>query len=134
MSGDLEGSLRSLSRPVLRPPDVAAARLAAVGCYAAVARGLPDAGATAGGARASWDTDPQVGLVAGGCEADLLTWAGEPAAAVEVAERAQTHLDTLVGEGMYGGLWLSALGAGRTGRRGGVVSAAPGRRRGGRGS
>jgi DNA-binding CsgD family transcriptional regulator len=50
-----------------------------------------------------------VGLVAGGCEADHLAWTGETAAAVATADRAQTHLDTEAGEGMYGGLWLSAI-------------------------
>ena len=62
------------------------------------------------GLRESWDADPQVALVAGGCEADHLTWEGNFAAAVAIAERAQTYLDTVAGEGMYGGLWLSALG------------------------
>ena len=38
------------------------------------------------------------------------SWAGDFTAAVAVAERAQQHLDAAVGEGMYGGLWLSALG------------------------
>jgi DNA-binding CsgD family transcriptional regulator/tetratricopeptide (TPR) repeat protein len=93
-----------------RPPDVAAARLAAVGCYAAVARGGPDAAERTAALAGSWDLDPQVALVAGGCEADRLAWAGEPAAAVDTAARAQAHLDATVGEGMYGGLWLSALG------------------------
>ena len=41
VSGDLDGSLAVAQAPDTRPPDVAAARLAAVGCYAAVARGLP---------------------------------------------------------------------------------------------
>jgi DNA-binding CsgD family transcriptional regulator/tetratricopeptide (TPR) repeat protein len=96
--------------PADRPPDAAAARLAAVGCYAAVAAGHPDAERRLAALHDSWDADPQVALVAGGCEADLLTWRGDPAAAVDVAGRAQRHLDAVVGEGMYGGLWLSALG------------------------
>jgi DNA-binding CsgD family transcriptional regulator len=54
----------------------------------------------------------RVGLVAGGCEAEGLAWQGEFAAAAAMAERAQTHLDTVAGEGMYGGLWLSAVGLG----------------------
>ncbi|GAA4401145.1 helix-turn-helix transcriptional regulator [Fodinibacter luteus] len=109
VSGDLEGSLRATEAPEGPPPDVAAARLAAVGCYAAVAGGSPDARRRVAGLRGSWDADPQVALVAGGCEADLLTWEGDPEAAVEVVERAQTHLDAVAGEGAYGGLWLSAL-------------------------
>lgn len=108
--GDLDGSLEVAEAPESRPPDVAAARLAAVSCYAAVALGRVDAGRRFDELRESWAVDPQVGLVAGGCEADHLTWAGEPGAAVVMAERAQTHLDTEAGEGMYGGLWLSALG------------------------
>ena len=109
VSGELDGSLQAAQAPESRPPDVAAARLAAVSCYAAVAKGLPDAQRRLTGLRDSWDVDPQVALVAGGCEADRLTWEGDFAAAVAIAERAQTHLDTVAGEGMYGGLWLSAL-------------------------
>lgn len=109
VSGDLTGSLETAQAPESRAPDVAAARLAAVSCYAAVARGLPEAEGRLAGLRESWDADPQVGLVAGGCEADRLTWEGDPTAAVEVVERAQTHLDRVAGEGSYGGLWLSAL-------------------------
>ncbi len=112
VSGDLDGSLAAVQAPGSRPPDVAAARLAAVSCYAAVARGLPDAERRVADLRGSWDADPQVGLVAGGCEADRLTWEGDFVAAVAVADRAQTHLDTVAGEGMYGGLWLSALALG----------------------
>ena len=43
VSGELDASLEAAEAPESRPPDVAAARLAAVSCYAAVARGLPDA-------------------------------------------------------------------------------------------
>ena len=110
VSGDLDASLEVAQATERRPPDVAAARLAAVSCYAAVARGLPDAARRFDGLRESWAADPQVGLVAGGCEADHLAWAGDSAEAVATADRAQTHLDTEAGEGMYGGLWLSALG------------------------
>jgi DNA-binding CsgD family transcriptional regulator/tetratricopeptide (TPR) repeat protein len=109
VSGDLDGSLTVADAPESPPPDVAAARLAAVSCYAAVARGLADAERRLAGLRESWNADPQVALVAGGCEADRLVWAGDFAAAVAIAERAQTHLDAVAGEGMYGGLWLSAL-------------------------
>ncbi|MFC4782954.1 helix-turn-helix domain-containing protein [Nocardioides sp. MAHUQ-72] len=112
VSGDLDGSLTAARAPGSRPPDVAAARLAAVGCYAAVARGLPDAERRVADLEGSWDADPQVGLVVGGCEADRLTWQGDYAAAVAMADRAQTHMDTVAGEGMYGGLWLSALALG----------------------
>ncbi len=109
VSGDLDGSLEVTRVQESRPPHVAAARLAAVGCYAVVARGLDDGDRRLAELTDSWDADPQVALVAGGCEADRLTWAGDPAAAVDVAGRAQAHLDAVVGEGMYGGLWLSAL-------------------------
>ena len=110
VSGDLDGSMAVAEAPDTRPPDVAAARLAAVGCYAAVARGVPDTDRRLAALEDSWDADPQVALVAGGCEADRLTWQGDPDRAVAVAERAQLHLDAVAGEGMYGGLWLSALG------------------------
>jgi DNA-binding CsgD family transcriptional regulator/tetratricopeptide (TPR) repeat protein len=108
VAGDLDGSLRAAGAPE-SPPDVAAARLAAAGCHAAVAGGLPDAERRLTALRGSWDADPQVALVAGGCEADRLLWEGDLAGAVAIAERAQTHLDDVAGEGMYGGLWLSAL-------------------------
>ena len=109
-AGELLGSLEAAATPGRRPPDVAAARLAAVSCYAAVALGLEDAERRLGDLRHSWDAHPQVALVAGGCDADRLAWAGDFTAAVATAERAQQHLDATVGEGMYGGLWLSALG------------------------
>jgi DNA-binding CsgD family transcriptional regulator len=112
VSGDLDGSLATAATSGSRPPDVAAARLAAVSCYAAVARGLADTQDRFDRLRGSWDADPQVGLVAGGCEADHLAWEGDFAAAVAAAEHAQTHLDRVAGEGMYGGLWLSALALG----------------------
>lgn len=109
--GDLPGSLAALaSVQEGRPPDAAAARLAAVACYAAVALGAPDAGRRLADLESSWDADPQVALVAGGCSADHFTWAGDTSAAVAAADKAQLHLDATVGEGMYGGLWLSALG------------------------
>ncbi len=110
VAGELDASLAATQAPESEPPDVAAARLAAVSCYAAVARGLPDVERRLGGLRGSWYADPQVALVAGGCEADHLCWAGDFAGAVAIAERAQAHLDEVAGEGMYGGLWLSALG------------------------
>ena len=114
-AGDLDGSLAAgalepAAAPAQRPPDAAAARLAAVSCYAAVALGRPDAERRLASLEATWGTDPQVALVAGGCDADRLAWAGDFTAAVAVAERAQQHLDAAFGEGMYGGLWLSALG------------------------
>ncbi|HSK27333.1 MAG TPA: response regulator transcription factor, partial [Jiangellales bacterium] len=40
---------------------------------------------------------------------DLLAWEGDFSGAVAIADRAQRHLDEVAGEGMYGGLWLSAL-------------------------
>ncbi|GAB3264673.1 helix-turn-helix transcriptional regulator [Nocardioides dilutus] len=109
VSGDLGGSLEAAETPESRPPDVAAARLAAVSCYPAVARGLPDVDGRFAALRDSWDLEPQIGLVAGGCEADRLSWDGQHAAAAAMAERAQGHLDRLAGGGMYGGLWLSAI-------------------------
>ena len=132
VAGDLEGSLRAAETAESPPPDVAAARLAAVGCYAAVAGGSPDAARRLARLRGSWDTDPQVALVAGGCEADLLTWEGDPAGAVDVADRAQAHLDAVVGEGAYGGPVAVGARAGRAGRPGGGLPRAPGRRGGGR--
>lgn len=109
-SGDLDGSLQAAEAPESPPPDVAAARLSAISCYPAVAAGHPQAAQRLAALRDSWDLDPQVALVAGGCEADHLAWEGDHAAAAAMAERAQVHLDDAVGPGMYGGLWLSAIG------------------------
>ncbi|MFC7598397.1 AAA family ATPase [Terrabacter sp. GCM10028922] len=109
-AGDLHGSLEAAATSGRRPPDAAAARLAAVSCYAAVALGLADAERRLADLHHSWGVHPQVALVAGGCDADRLAWAGDSTAAVAAAERAQQHLDSAVGEGMYGGLWLSAIG------------------------
>ncbi|WP_322936752.1 helix-turn-helix transcriptional regulator [Nocardioides bizhenqiangii] len=112
VSGDLDGSLKATQAPESPPPDVAAARLAAVSCYAAVAGGLPDAAPRLAALRQSWDIHPQVALLAGGCESDHRAWEGDFSGAVATAERAQSHLDAVEGEGMYGGLWLSAIGLG----------------------
>ena len=109
VAGELADSLQAAEAPESPPPDVAAARLAAVSCYAAVAGGSEDAERRLTALRGSWDADPQVALVAGGCEADRLLWEGDFAGAVAITEQAQSHLDDAVGEGMYGGLWLSAL-------------------------
>lgn len=109
VGGDLDASLAAAAVPDRRRPDAAAARLAAVGCYAAVARGRDDAASRLARLEESWEVDPQVALVGGGCEVERLTWAGEPVAAVAVAQRALEHLDAVVGERMYGGLWLAAL-------------------------
>lgn len=109
VGGDLDASLAAADVPDRRRPDAAAARLAAVGCYAAVARGRDDAAARLARLEESWAADPQVALVGGGCEAERLTWAGDPVAAVAAADRALAHLDAVVGERMYGGLWLAAL-------------------------
>ena len=123
VAGDLDGSLAAAEAPDSPPPDVAAARLTAVSCYAAVAAGAPDAAARLARLGHSWDTDPQVALVAGGCQADLLTWHGDTVGAVEVVERAQAHLDSAVGDGAYGGLWLSALALAALADRAGTARA-----------
>jgi DNA-binding CsgD family transcriptional regulator len=112
VSGDLAGSLAAAQSGQHRdhgPPDVAAARLAAISCYAAVALGLPDVEERVAGLRDRWDLDPQIALVAGGCEADWLTWGADTGGAVATVERAQAHMAAVAGEGLYGGLWLSAL-------------------------
>lgn len=109
VAGNFAASLEVAEAGKSRPPDVAAARLAAVSCYAAVARGEQNVARRFETLRESWHLDPQVGLAAGGCEADHLLWNGESSAAFAVAARTQQHLDATAGEGMYGGLWLSAL-------------------------
>lgn len=107
-AGDLAGAAEVAHVPPGLAPEVAEARLIAVSCYPAVAMGRADE--LIAQVAESWGLHPHIAFVAGGCAADHLTWQGSPAAAAAMAERAQQHLDATAGEGMYGGLWLSALG------------------------
>ena len=117
VTGDLAAESDAAEHAEHRPPDGAAARMTAAGCYAAVARGDDGADRRFAALRGSWDTDPQVGLVAGGCEADHLAMAGAHRAAVTAAELAQQHLDRAAGEGCSPGCgcppsgWLPSVTA-----------------------
>ena len=102
-------------------------------CYAAVAGGLPDAAATAGRGCATAGTPTRRSPWSpAAARPTCLTWEGDLAGAVDVAERAQTHLDAVAGEGMYGGLWLSALALAALADQAAACRAAPRRGRRGR--
>jgi DNA-binding CsgD family transcriptional regulator len=83
---------------------------AAVALYAAVARGDVDAVERGRALRADWAAlDGQIALVAGGCTADALIWAGRDDEAVELAEEVITFLGVEWADAFLGRIWLSAL-------------------------
>ncbi|WP_304522472.1 helix-turn-helix transcriptional regulator [Actinotalea sp. Marseille-Q4924] len=90
-------------------PPGAAAVLTAVGLYAATARGDDDVVERARALEPTWATDGQVALVAGGCEVDALTLAGDPSQAVARAVRLLDHLSRQWDDWFLGGIWLAAL-------------------------
>ncbi len=92
------------------PPPSAAAGRAAVGLYAAVARGDADAAERGLALRPEWDRDGLVALVAGGTTVDALTWAGRLDEAVATAQAAIDHLGRVWDDWFLGGIWLAALG------------------------
>ena len=51
----------------------------------------------------------QIALVAGGCEADLLSWQGDFDAAAQAARDAIAFVSRSWGEWYLGGIWLAAL-------------------------
>ncbi|MFI2104200.1 AAA family ATPase [Isoptericola sp. NPDC019693] len=83
--------------------------LSAGGLYARVAREGGDAIGAAQDMRAHWGNDGQIALIAGGTQADALTWAGRYDEAVATAEEVATHLGTTWSEFFLGRIWLSAL-------------------------
>ena len=91
------------------PPDVAAARLATAGLYVLVGRGDPAAAARVDELKRAWHYDMQIALVAGGCEADLLSWHGDFDAASRAARDAIAFVSRSWGEWYLGGIWLAAL-------------------------
>ena len=113
VSGDLDGSLAAAQTPPRAAPRTSRPRgSAAVSCYAAVARGprMPQPG---------WPAARQLGHRPAGrpgrgrLRGRPPHLGGRPRGRRStIADRAQTHLDTAAGEGMYGGLWLSALALG----------------------
>ncbi|MGB8649083.1 MAG: LuxR C-terminal-related transcriptional regulator, partial [Mycobacteriales bacterium] len=84
--------------------------LAAVGLYAAVARG--DEGAVAHALRVAGipDVDPLALMIAAGTGADALRMAGQPERASQLAQDGARRIAERWGEWSLGGIWLAALG------------------------
>ena len=110
VAGDWDGSLEAAELAADRVPDNVLARLAAAALYVGVGRGLPDAAGRATQLHGSWAADASLALVAGGCEADLLSWAGRPDEAADAADRAIAYVTRRWDKWYLGGIWLSALG------------------------
>lgn len=91
-------------------PESATWILSVVGLYAAVARGDADAIERGRSVKASWDRDPMMALLFGGCTIDALTWAGQQQAAVDLTLQVMSFLDSAWNDYFLGGIWLSALG------------------------
>ncbi len=83
--------------------------VAAVGLYAAVARG--DSGVTDRGTSlmGEWHRDPMILHVAGGATADALTWAARYDDAVTLVGRVLDDLSRTWSENFLGGIWHAAL-------------------------
>jgi len=109
VAGQWDASVEAAQLAGRRPPDSAAARLATAGLYVLVGRGDPTAADRVAELKSAWHHDGQIALVAGGCEADLLAWQGDHAAAVHAAEEAIAYVSRTWGEWYLGGIWLAAL-------------------------
>jgi DNA-binding CsgD family transcriptional regulator len=109
-TGDLAGSTEAATSGSRDAADVARESLAALGLYAAVARGDADTVAQAQRAVQRPGIDPMALMVASGTGADGLRMAGDPAAAVALAERGARTIAESWGEWSLGGIWLAAQG------------------------
>jgi DNA-binding NarL/FixJ family response regulator len=109
MGGDWDGSLHAAELAGDRPPDEVVARLAAARLYVEVGRGSSSTAERMREAKEAWHHDPQIALIAGGTEADLRLWQGNPEAAVTVAEEAIAWLKRAWGTWSLAGIWLAAL-------------------------
>ena len=109
VAGEWEASEDAAKLAGRRPPDTAAARLAAAGLYVLVGRGDAAAPDRIAELKDAWDYDTQIALVAGGGETDLLSWRGDHAGAVRAAEDAIAFVSRTWGDWYLGGVWLAAL-------------------------
>ncbi|MCW2599874.1 MAG: LuxR family transcriptional regulator [Frankiales bacterium] len=107
--GDLAGSTAA-STTVTGAADPARESLAAIGLYAAVARG--DDGVIERALRVAGiaDVDPMALMIAAGTGADALRMAGEPERASALAAEGAARIAERWGEWSLGGIWLAALG------------------------
>jgi DNA-binding CsgD family transcriptional regulator len=108
--GDLEGSAAAAMTAHRAGPGPAVESLAAMGLYAAVARGDADAIARAEAVALVPDVDPLAVLVAAGAGADALRMAGEPARASALARDGARRVTERWGEWSLAGIWLAAHG------------------------
>lgn len=83
--------------------------VAAVGLYAAVARGDADVVDRGTVLMGEWHRDPMILHVAGGATADALTWAGRHDDAVALVGRVLDDLSRTWSENFLGGIWHAAL-------------------------
>jgi DNA-binding CsgD family transcriptional regulator len=109
VTGDLAGATAAATT-VTGVPDPTRESLAAIGLYAAVARG--DEGVVERALRVAGiaDVDPLALLVAAGTGADALRMAGQPAQAADLAAEGARRIDERWGEWSLGGIWLAAQG------------------------
>ena len=107
-TGDLASS-SELAR-VLGGAEQVRESLAAVGLYAAVARGDDDAIAHARRVASVSDLDVMAVMIAAGTGADALRMAGSPAEAVAMAEHGARRVAQAWGEWSLSGIWLAAQG------------------------
>jgi len=108
--GDFAGATEATTHSGRDAADLARESLAAMGLYAAVARGDADAVAQARRAAEVPGIDTMALMVACGTGADGLRMAGDASAAVELAEQGARALAATWGEWSLGGIWLAAQG------------------------
>ncbi|KAA2258774.1 AAA family ATPase [Solihabitans fulvus] len=102
-AGDWDGSEAAGEPPGLRVSNTVAARMAAAAVYVTVGRGrFAEAERLITELRTEWHRDVQIVLFAGGCGAELASWRGRPAQAVERMQ------DALEWSGRVGGTWSLA--------------------------
>lgn len=91
-------------------PPRAAAVVAGVQTYAAVARGDADAAGRSLELLRGPHGDTMITLIAGGCSVDALTWSGRLDEAVALAHELLDEIGRVWSDYFLGGIWLSALG------------------------
>jgi DNA-binding CsgD family transcriptional regulator/tetratricopeptide (TPR) repeat protein len=107
--GDLAGS-SAASMYTAVGADPARESLAAIGLYAAVARGADGVVERALRVAGIPDVDPMALMIAAGTGADALRMAGEPERASALAAEGAARIAERWGEASLGGIWLAALG------------------------
>ncbi|WP_188484649.1 helix-turn-helix transcriptional regulator [Cellulomonas carbonis] len=106
------GDLSPPEPPSAGAPPVAAASLAAVRLYSAVARGDDDVVDAARALEPAGRVDGQVALVAGGCHVDALAWRRRTEEAIARAEAVIEQMSRAWNDFFLGGIWIAALALG----------------------